>query len=132
MAEFFFQDCSTGGAVMAEDSLRAVYESNGWEIDLARRELRSRGVSVPIGNRAFDILEVLVQSDGGVVDKYDLLHRVWPGVTVEENTIHFHLSAIRKALGADRELLNTVSGGGYRLLGPWTARLAGGLQHLHE
>ena len=107
---------------MAGPGLTAVYASNDWEIDLTRRELRSRGVSVPIGSRAFEILEVLVQASGELVNKYHLMDHVWPGAIVEENTLQFHISAIRKALGADRGLLTTVSGRGYRLLGNWTVR----------
>jgi DNA-binding winged helix-turn-helix (wHTH) protein len=114
---------------MAEQGPRAVYASKAWEIDLHRRELRSRGVSVPIGSRAFELLEVLVQSGGELVNKYHLIDRVWPGAVVEENTLHFHISAIRKAFGADRTLLNTVSGRGYRLLGDWAVQQPGKPQH---
>jgi predicted ATPase/DNA-binding winged helix-turn-helix (wHTH) protein len=99
-----------------------VYELGEWEIDLARRELRARGVPVPIGGRAFEIIEVLVQSAGELVSKNDLSARVWPGAIVEDNTLQFHISAIRKALGPDREMLKTASGRGYRLLGAWTSR----------
>jgi predicted ATPase/DNA-binding winged helix-turn-helix (wHTH) protein len=116
---------------VAEQRPRAVHASNGWEIDLSRRDLRFRGVSVPIGSRAFEILEVLVRTGGELVSKYDLMHRVWPGAIVEENTLQFHISAIRKALGADRGLLKTVSGRGYRLLGAWTVRQAREIEHLH-
>jgi predicted ATPase/DNA-binding winged helix-turn-helix (wHTH) protein len=101
---------------------RLVYELGKWEIDLVRRELRTRGVPVPIGGRAFEIIEVLVQSAGELVTKNDLSARVWPGVIVEENTLQVHISAIRKALGPDREMLKTASGRGYRLLGAWTSR----------
>lgn len=48
--------------------------------------------------------------------------RVWPGAIVEEHTLQVHISAIRKVLGADRGMLKTVSGRGYRLLGSWTVR----------
>jgi predicted ATPase/DNA-binding winged helix-turn-helix (wHTH) protein len=99
-----------------------VYELGEWEVDLARRELRARGVPVPIGGRAFEIIEVLVQSAGELVTKNDLSARVWPGAIVEDNTLQFHISAIRKALGRDREMLKTASGRGYRLLGAWTSR----------
>jgi len=97
-----------------------IYKSGHWEIDLARRELRSRGVAAPLGGRAFEILEVLVQAAGELVNKYDLIRRVWPGATVGENTLHVHISAVRKAFGSDRELLKSVSGRGYRLLGTWS------------
>jgi non-specific serine/threonine protein kinase len=97
-------------------------ESNGWEVNLAARELRVHGVAVPIGSRAFEIVELLAQSAGELVTKDDLMRRVWPGAIVEDNTIQVHISAIRKALGGDRGLLKTVSGQGYRLLGDWTIR----------
>src|SRR6267143_2775863 len=99
-----------------------VYELDEWEVDLARRELRARGVPVPIGGRAFEIIEILVQSAGELVTKNDLSARIWPGVIVEDNTLQFHISAIRKALGSDRGILKTASGRGYRLLGAWTSR----------
>jgi predicted ATPase/DNA-binding winged helix-turn-helix (wHTH) protein len=99
-----------------------VYELGEWEVDLARRELRARGVPVPIGGRAFEIIEVLVQSAGELVTKNDLSARLWPGAIVEDNTLQFHISAIRKALGSDRGILKTASGRGYRLLGAWASR----------
>jgi non-specific serine/threonine protein kinase len=113
---------ATSNCEVPEQCRRAVYSSNGWEIDLGRRELRAHGVPVPLGGRAFEIIEVLLRAGGELVGKYDLMNRVWPGAIVEDNTLQFHISAIRKALGADRELLKTVSGRGYRLLGPWATR----------
>ncbi|MEQ1953821.1 ATP-binding protein [Mesorhizobium yinganensis] len=99
-----------------------VFESRGWEVDLAKRELRAHGVAVPIGSRAFEIIETLVESGGELVTKDDVMRRVWPGLVVEDNTVQVHIAAIRKALGEDRGLLKTVSGRGYRLLGRWTTR----------
>ena len=101
---------------------RPVYTSGDWDIDLAHRELRLRGVPNALGGRAFEIVEVLVRSAGELVDKNHLMDAVWPGAVVEENTLHAQISAIRKALGHDRELLKTVPGRGYRLLGDWAVR----------
>jgi len=98
---------------------RPVYVSGSREIDLARREVRVEGEPVPLGSRAFEILELLIQSRGELVTKSDLISRVWRRSNVEENTLQFHISTIRKMLGPDRELLKTVSGRGYRLLGDW-------------
>jgi predicted ATPase/DNA-binding winged helix-turn-helix (wHTH) protein len=105
---------------MSEASANLVYVFDQWEIDLGRRELRSRGIPVPLGGRAFEIVTVLVQSASEFVTKDHLMERVWPGATVGESTIHVHISAVRKALGQDRGLLKTASGRGYRLLGNWT------------
>jgi len=104
-------------------SEQIVFESGGWEVDLTRRELRVGGLAVPIGDRAFEIVAVFVQSAGELVTKDDIMGRVWPGAIVEDNTVQVHISSIRKALGADRGMLRTVSGRGYRLLGDWSIRL---------
>jgi predicted ATPase/DNA-binding winged helix-turn-helix (wHTH) protein len=109
-------------ACMSEQGRHLVYEFDGWELDLARRELRARGVPVPLGSRAFQIFAVLVESAGKIVAKDELMARVWPGVIVEENTLEVHISAVRKALGPDRGMLKTSFGRGYRLVGDWTIR----------
>jgi predicted ATPase/DNA-binding winged helix-turn-helix (wHTH) protein len=105
--------------MVPEQGQRPVYASDGWEIDLARRELRSAGIPVPLGGRAFEIVAELVQADGELVTKDDLMDRVWPGAIVEENALQVHIAAIRKALGPDRGMLKTQFGRGYRLLGSW-------------
>src|SRR5260370_18144903 len=63
-----------------------IYESGQLEVDLARRELRVRGVPVPIGGRAFEIIEVLVQAAGELVTKNHLMKRVRPGPLGGPNT----------------------------------------------
>ena len=99
-----------------------IFTSGECEIDLTRRELRVRGVPVPIGGRPFEILEILAQSAGVLITKDELMNRVWPGATVMEGTLHVHAVAIRKALGPLRTLLKTESRRGYRLLGDWALR----------
>lgn len=107
---------------MLEQEEALVYEAGQWQIHLGRRELRERGMAIVIGNRAFEIFEVLVRAANELVTKEYLMDRIWPGAIVGESTIHVHISAIRKALGQDRGMLKTVSGRGYRLVGDWTVR----------
>jgi len=99
-----------------------VYASGECEIDLARQELRVQGSPVPVGGRAFKIIEILAQSAGQLVTKDELMNRIWPGAIVLENTLYVHTAAVRKALGPYSRLLKTESGRGYRLLGTWTVR----------
>ena len=96
-----------------------IFGAGDCEIDLARRELRIRGMPVPLGGRAFEIVEVLARSPGELVTKDELISRIWPGASVLENTLQVHATAIRKALGPYRALLKTEAGRGYRLLGDW-------------
>src|ERR1700759_1016461 len=107
---------------MPSDDIRPVYASGECEIDLARRELRVLGSPVPVGGRAFDIIEVLAQSAGELGTKDELMRRVWPDTIVMDSTLHVHAAAVRKALGPYRGLLKTESRRGYRLLGDWTVR----------
>src|SRR5262249_52965059 len=99
-----------------------IHESGVWELDLGRGELRGRGGRTPLSSRAFEIFAVLAAARGELIGKGDLMSRVWPGAIVEENTLEAHISAIRKVLGSDRDLLKTVSGRGYRLVGAWIPR----------
>jgi predicted ATPase/DNA-binding winged helix-turn-helix (wHTH) protein len=108
--------------MMPAQGLQPAYASSDYEIDLVRRELRVFGSPVPIGARAFEIIEVLVEAGGQLVTKDALMDRIWPGAIVTENALQMHISAIRKALRSNGGLLKTVSGRGYRLLGDWAIR----------
>ncbi len=110
----------------------AVYRCGVSEIDIGRRQLSSGGVTVALGGRAFEILELLVQSAGKLVTKREIIGSVWPCTTVGENTLHVHVTAIRKALGRDRHLLKTVAGRGYLLLGNWTTPSPTGVDSSHD
>jgi len=98
------------------------YASGECEIDLGRRELRVFGSPAPVGGRAFEIIEVLAQSEGKLITKQELMNRIWPGQIVMDNTLQVHAAAIRKAFGPYRSLLRTESRRGYRLLGDWMVR----------
>jgi SOS response associated peptidase (SRAP) len=62
---------------VSEASANLVYAYEQWEIDLGRRELRSREIPVPLGGRAFEIVTVLVQSATQLVTKDHMMERVW-------------------------------------------------------
>ena len=82
-----------------------------------RRELLANGRPLKLGGRAFDVLLALLEARGAVVSKDALMARVWPDRIVEENALQSQISALRAALGADRELIRTVSGRGYQFTG---------------
>ena len=86
------------------------------EVDLQRRQILRNGVPLRLGSRAFDILELLIDADGALVTKDEIMRLVWPRTVVEENNLQVHVTALRKALGANRQLIMTVPGRGYRLM----------------
>src|SRR3954464_930902 len=79
--------------------------------------LLRNGNKIDLGGRAFDVLLVLAEAGGDVVSKDLLIQKVWAGAAIEDNSLQAQISAIRRALGPDRDLLSTDFGRGYRLAG---------------
>ena len=88
------------------------YRFGHFELQPGERRLLASGQTVHLGAHAFDLLTALLERSGHLVTKDELLQRVWGQVIVEENTLHSHISALRKVLG--QEAIATVSGRGYR------------------
>jgi DNA-binding winged helix-turn-helix (wHTH) protein len=70
-----------------------------------RRELLADGRPIKLGGRAFDVLMALIEARGVVVGKDALRARVWSDRIVEENSLQAQISALRAALGTERELI---------------------------
>src|SRR5271169_3865575 len=98
-------------------SVAAAIEFGRFRVLLRQRQLLADGVLVELGTRAFDLLLVLLDADGLLATKEELLSRVWPGIVVSEENLKVQVSALRKALGADREVIRTEFGRGYRFTG---------------
>jgi DNA-binding response OmpR family regulator len=71
---------------------------------------------VELGSRAFDLLLCLLRSRGKVVSKNDIVAEVWPTTFVEESNLRFQMATLRKALGADGDIIKTIPGRGYLLI----------------
>ena len=80
------------------------------------RRLLVDGKSVEIGSRAFDLRLVLLHARGTVISKETIVMGVWPSITVDESNVRFQVAVLRKALGADRNLVKTIPGRGYMLV----------------
>jgi DNA-binding winged helix-turn-helix (wHTH) protein/TolB-like protein/Flp pilus assembly protein TadD len=95
------------------------YEFGPFRVDKTKRRLLRDGEIVPLTPKAFDTLLVLIEHAGELVEKDELMERVWPGVVVEENNLTQNISALRKALGEKREepqYILTAPGAGYRFI----------------
>ncbi|HQR36712.1 MAG TPA: winged helix-turn-helix domain-containing protein [Blastocatellia bacterium] len=95
-----------------------MYEFEGFLLDPSERLLTRDGVPVPLSPKAFETLIVLVSNSGHLLTKDELMRAIWADAVVEENNLDKTISALRKALGesgAERKLIETVRGHGYRL-----------------
>jgi DNA-binding winged helix-turn-helix (wHTH) protein len=95
----------------------AAYTFAGFRLEPAERRLTGAAGPVPLPPKAFDLLVILVTHAGRLLRKEELMERLWPGVFVEEVNLAQNISAIRRALGADRKaFVETVAGAGYRFV----------------
>ena len=85
----------------------------------ARRCLERDGSPVSLGDKAFQILRILVEQAGQIVGKAELLRQV--GI-VNDDSLRFHIAALRKALGDGRYIAN-IAGQGYSFVAPVSRRL---------
>jgi predicted ATPase/DNA-binding winged helix-turn-helix (wHTH) protein len=88
-----------------------------FRLSASERVLEKEGFPVRLGSRALDILIALVERPTEVVSKKELIARAWPDLAVEQGSLHFHISTLRKALGKVRYVTN-VSGRGYCFVAP--------------
>jgi predicted ATPase/DNA-binding winged helix-turn-helix (wHTH) protein len=87
----------------------------------ARQLLLDGERPVRLGSRACDLLAALVERQGELVSKQELMGRVWPDTFVEEGNLRVHMTALRRALGdgrAGRRYIANVPGRGYRFVAP--------------
>jgi len=88
-----------------------------FELDTVRRRLQRGGETVSLHAKAFDLLTFLVQNNGRIISKDEILDAVWEGSFVEEANLVVQISALRKALGETKNaprLLVTIPGKGYK------------------
>ncbi|MBB3656840.1 putative ATPase/DNA-binding winged helix-turn-helix (wHTH) protein [Rhizobium sp. BK650] len=85
------------------------------------RLLTRDGMPVELGGRALDILIALVTAPNEIISKKDLMAQVWPDALVEEGSLRFHMTGLRKALGDGQggaRYIATVAGRGYCFVAP--------------
>jgi predicted ATPase/DNA-binding winged helix-turn-helix (wHTH) protein len=104
------------------------YRFDRFELRPTERLLYLEGEPTSLGARAVDVLTVMVEANGRLVSKLELLDRVWPGLVVEENNLQVQISSIRKLLGA--KAIATVPGRGYRFCLPVVGDQGQPVQHL--
>ncbi|MCI0569045.1 MAG: AAA family ATPase, partial [Acidobacteria bacterium] len=97
-----------------------VYEFGPFRLDPDERWLLREGRPVPLRAKVFDTLCILVEHQGRLISKDDLMKAVWPDSIVEENNLAHNISVIRKALGdqaTGKRYVETIPGQGYRFTG---------------
>jgi Tol biopolymer transport system component/DNA-binding winged helix-turn-helix (wHTH) protein len=96
-----------------------IYEFGPFRLDAAEHFLLRDGEAVPLTPKAFDLLLALVERHGHLLEKEELLKKVWPDTFVEEANLASNISQLRKALGDGengQRYIETVPKRGYRFV----------------
>ena len=98
---------------------KKVFEFGPFRLDCAERVLLREGRPVPLTLKAFDVLMLLVEKNGHLVEKDELMNYVWAGSFVEEGNLKVTVSMLRKALEdnqSENRFIETVPRRGYRFV----------------
>jgi TolB-like protein/DNA-binding winged helix-turn-helix (wHTH) protein/Flp pilus assembly protein TadD len=96
---------------------RHLYRFGPYALDAGERVLLRDGHPVSLPPKDLEMLLVLVERAGHIVEKEELLGRVWPGVFVEEGNLARHVFNLRQVLGGggdQRSYIETIPKRGYR------------------
>jgi DNA-binding winged-HTH domains len=99
---------------------RQVCTFGPFRLDAGERQLLREGKAVPLTPKCFDLLLLLVENSGHLLEKNEILERLWPDQFVEEGNLSFNISVLRKALGeidSKRRYIETVPKKGFRFIG---------------
>ena len=95
------------------------YRFKSFRLDVEDRRLFRGDVPVPLEPKVFDVLALLVENSGHLVEKNELLRTVWADSFVEETNIARAVYTLRKTLGDDgngNKYIETVAKKGYRFV----------------
>jgi TolB-like protein/DNA-binding winged helix-turn-helix (wHTH) protein/Flp pilus assembly protein TadD len=98
-------------------AVKCLYEFGPFLLDPGERLLRHGAARMELPPRAFDTLLVLVENNGRLLEKDELMRTVWGDTVVEENNLSQVIYLLRKALrdGEDgARYIETVPKRGYR------------------
>jgi two-component system phosphate regulon response regulator PhoB len=99
-----------------EESSAELLEVGGIELDISGHQLRVRGKEVPLTATEFRLLRLLLERNGRVQTRGQLLSDVWGyAEDIDSRTVDTHIRRLRRKLGPEAERIETVIGVGYRL-----------------
>lgn len=97
-----------------------IYRFGSLEIDVKKYHAHKHGKPIELSPREFEILKYLIERQGDIVTREDLLNRVWGYDSFPyTRTIDAHISKLRRKIEdrpQDPELIITIHGLGYKFL----------------
>jgi pimeloyl-ACP methyl ester carboxylesterase len=92
------------------------YAFDRFRLDVRERRLWRDGELVPLRDKVFDTLVILLEGAGNLQTQQELIEKLWPDASVEPNNLQHNISILRKALAGSSAQIETLRGRGYRLV----------------
>jgi DNA-binding winged helix-turn-helix (wHTH) protein len=102
-------------------AIRQSYRFGEFAVDADQKVLLFRDKPRPLTPKVFDTLLILVENSGRIVQKEELMNRLWPDTVVEEANLTSNILQLRKSLGDNARhptYIETVARRGYRFIMP--------------
>jgi TolB-like protein/Flp pilus assembly protein TadD len=93
------------------------FEFGPFRLDFSERLLLCNGKAVPLAPKVFETLVILLENRGHILEKDELIKRLWPDTFVEESNLAQNICQLRKALeigASGSEYIETIPKRGYR------------------
>jgi two-component system phosphate regulon response regulator PhoB len=98
----------------APDKAKSLLKLGNVVLDPETRKAMTGGVAMELGNVEFRLLRFFLSNPERVFSRHQILDRVWPNQPeIEERTVDVHVLRLRKAMGEEGRLIQTVRGVGY-------------------
>ena len=95
------------------------YRFGDFTVETDQKVVLCKGVPLPLTPKVFETLLILVENSGRIVEKQELMNRLWPDSFVEESNLTFNIQQLRKSLGDNARqphYIETVARRGYRFI----------------
>ncbi len=96
------------------------YRFGEFTLDADQKVLLREGKPLLLAPKVVETLLTLVQNSGRILEKQELMARLWPDTFVEESNLTYTIVQLRKALGDDARhsrYIETIPKRGYRFIG---------------
>src|ERR1043166_4532484 len=98
---------------------KTFYDFGNFRLDPSEKLLLREGETIPLTPKVFETLKLFVENPGRLIEKDELMQRLWPDRYAEESNVTFNIRMLRTALGDDKakpRFSETVPKRGYRFI----------------
>lgn len=97
---------------------KELFEVGDLSLDDSRHEVSLKGKPLFLTSKEYDLLKALLEADGRVLSRDQLLDQVWGyehSENIETRTIDMHVGQLRKKIKNESERIVTIKNVGYRM-----------------